>query len=306
VSDPAVRSSATPASAPGRPTADASPSAASTSPATAGSALAEVRLAALAERVRTAGPKPAKGQRALLRVVQATHAERASALVSADPGARPAGAPPPDPGPATGHSLARLVEAEQTAAARYRKSALAARGLTALLWGSMAVASDRFAAALTADSPPPAAAPRAHRPMALVPDTTAVADLVGALHAAVYGYQLALGRLAPGSGAHDQALAGMQERRALLGRLSELLTAAGAGVPAARPAYVPPLRVHDARTAGLLVRHLESALLPFCGLWLAAAASVATRRLALDALADTAARAERWGAPVQAWPGWRD
>lgn len=304
VSDPTIRGSA--ATAPGTGGTTPTPGGSATPVPTAASALAELRLAELAQRVRTGTPKPSNARRAVLRAVQATHLERASALVSADPGSRPTGPPPRDPNPASGHSLARLVEAERAAAARYRKSAITATGSAALLWGSMAVASDRFGLALAADDTPSVSAPRKHLPTARVTDTAAVADLVGALHATVYGYQLALGRLDPGSGAHDRAVAGLRDRRALLGRLSDLLTAAGADVPAAKAAYVPSLRVHDAKTAGRLIRHLESALLPFCGLWLAAAGRAADRRLALDALADTAARSERWGAAVEAWPGWRD
>lgn len=300
VSDPAIRGSA--ATAPPPTGASPTPSAARTATA----AIAERRLADVAGRVRTGTPKPSKARQAVLGVMSATHLERAAALASAEPGSRSTGEPPASTGSTAKSSLARLVDAERAAATGYRTSAVASSGPTALVWGSMAVASERFAAALVADETPSASAPRRHQPTALVADTVAVADLVGALHAAVYGYQLALGRLSPGSGAHDRATAGLHDRRILLEQRSGLLTTAGAGVPAAKPAYAPPFRVGDAATAGRLIRHLESALLPFCGLWLAAAGSAADRRLALDALADTAARAERWGAAVQAWPGWRD
>ncbi len=304
LSDPAIRGGAT--AGPRAASPSATPGAAPTASAAVAAAVAERRLADLATLVRAGSPKPSQARRAVLQAMSATHLERASALVAADPGSRPTGAPPASAGALPRSSLARLVKAERAAGTSYRKSALASTGLTALLWGSMAVASERFALALTADDTPSAAAPRRHQPTALVADTVAVADLVGALHAAVYGYQLALGRLSPGRGTHDRATAGLHDRRALLERLSVLLTTAGASVPAAKPAYAPPFRVGDAAAAGRLIRHLESALLPFCGLWLAAAGSTGDRRLALDAIADTAARAERWGAAVQAWPGWRD
>lgn len=303
VSDPAIRSGAATPPLPTGTTVTPRPTAVPVPTATA--ALAERRLADLAGRVRSGSPKPSKKQRALLKQIQATHLERASALASAKPTTRPVGTLPPTQGAAK-VSLARLVAAERDAARRYRTAALGATGLSALLWGSMSVGSDRYARALAADATPPAAAPRRHRAMALVPDTSATSDLVGALHAAVYGYQLAIGRLSPDGKAYERALSALADRRALLGRLSDVLTAAGASVPAARPAYVPPFRVRDAASAGRLIAHLESALLPFCGLWLAAASRSADRRLALDTLADTAARAERWGSPVQAWPGWRD
>lgn len=301
LSDPTIRGGRLPAPSTPSPTPTAAPPS-----ATATAAVAERRLADLADRVRTGSPKPSAAQRALLLVVRRTHLERASALASAQPASRPVGSPPaavPVPGAA---SLARLVTLERRTAAQYRRASETSSGLTALLWGSMSVTSSRLAAALAADDTPTAAAPRKHQPMALVTDTAALADLVAALHAVVYGYQVALGRLGPASSAHDRATDGLRDRRLLLEQLSERLDEAGADVPAAKPAYVPDPQPHDAATAGRLIRHLESALLPFCGLWLAAAGRAADRRSALDTLADTAARAERWGSKVQPWPGWQD
>ncbi|WP_375431161.1 DUF4439 domain-containing protein [uncultured Friedmanniella sp.] len=304
LSDPAIRGGSLPvspsSSGTASPTTPAKPS------ASAVAAVAERRLADLAERVRTGSPKPSAARRALLRVVGATHLERATALAAADPASRPVGQPPPAVAATGKATLARLVTAERAAAAQYRRAAESSSGLTALLWGSMAVASSRYAAALAAADTPTAAAPRRHQPMALVPDTTAVADLVAGLHAAVYGYQLALGRLEPGSATHDRAVDGLRDRRLLLGQLVERLDAAGADVPAAKPAYVPDPTPRDAKTAARLIRNLELALVPFGGLWLAAAARAADRRRALEVLTDTVARSERWGAEVLPWPGWRD
>jgi hypothetical protein len=101
-------------------------------------------------------------------------------------------------------------------------------------------------------------------------------------------------------------MAGLANRRALLERLSGQLVSAGVQVPPAAPAYDPSPEVRDAATAGRLIRQIESALLPFCGLWLAAAGRPAARRQAFDTLAATAATAVSWGAPVTAWPGWQD
>jgi hypothetical protein len=239
--------------------------------------------------------------------VRRSHLERAAALASPDPGSRPTGAPPPtSPAPAGRPSLGGLADAERRLAGRYRTAALAASGLDALLWGSMSVASTSFAAALDAADPPAVAGLRRHRPLTPVSDTEAVAALVAALHAAVYGYQLALGQLKVLSGAHARAVAGLAGRRALLERLTEQLISAGVDVPPAAPAYDPTPEVRNAATAGQLIRRIESALLPFCGLWLAAAARPAARRQALEALAATAAAATAWGAPLTAWPGWQD
>jgi len=77
-------------------------------------------------------------------------------------------------------------------------------------------------------------------------------------------------------------------------------------VPPAAPAYDPSPEVRDPATATRLLRGMEAALLPFCGLWLAAAGRAADRRAAFDALAATAATAADWGAPLRAWPGYQD
>lgn len=303
LSDPAVRGSG-----PAGPGTSPSPIPAST---TVAPASAELRLAALAAALQAFPGRPSAAWAAVLELVHDSHRERATALAAPDSAARPTPAPPapdpsPSPAPSRGDAVRRLVRAERHAAADHRRTALAADGLTALLLGSMSVASGRFAAALSAEEPPAAASLRAHRPTALVPDTEAVAAMVTSLHALVYGYQLALGRLRVGSGAHDRAAAGLRQRRALLHRLSDVLVETGAEVPVAAPAYQPAPEPVDARTAGLLIQRMESALMPFCGLWLAAAARATDRTLALDTLTATAATAEAWGAPLLAWPGYRD
>ena len=52
-----------------------------------------------------------------------------------------------------------------------------------------------------------------------------------------------------------------------------------------------------------LIKTMEIALAPFCGLWLAAATNGSDRGRAFTALADTVATGLRWGAPIRAWPG---
>jgi len=306
VSDPTIRTG------PGGPAAPTSQTATPTphpsGPGTARDAAAELVLAVTAGTLasRRTGGSPA--HRAVLELIRRTHAERAAALASPDPADRPTSpaAPTPSPRVPGGASLRRLADAERRVARRYRSAAFTSSGPTALLWGSMAVASTRFAAAVEADAPPPAGPPREHRAMPQLSDSEAVSALVSSLHAAVYGYQLALGRLAVGSAAQVRASRGLADRRALLNRLSDGLVAAGVEVPPAAPAYDPSPEVRDAATARLVIRRMESALLPFCGLWLAAAARPADRRSAFETLADTAVRAESWGAPLQAWPGWQD
>jgi hypothetical protein len=301
VDDPTSRAGRTP----GSPVPTSRPS----RPATAADAAAELVLAGQAGALLTHGSRLSDRQQALLQLIRGTHLERATALASPDPATRPTASAGPTPSPVPtppATSLAALADAERRAAAGYRRRALAGTGLDALLWGSMSVASTRFGAGLDAARPPVVATPADHPPISLLSDTDAVSALVAALQAAVYGYQLALGRLRVTSREHARAAAGLRERRGLLNRLSDRLIAAGVDVPAAAPAYDPSPEVRDAATAGRLIRRMESALLPFCGLWLAAATGGVDRRQAFDALATTAATAASWGAPLIAWPGWQD
>jgi hypothetical protein len=312
VSDPTIRSQGSAAPSAGRtssPTTTPTPAPQPLDPAPAAAAAAELVLAATARTLAGGRTKLSDRQRALVELLDRVHRERASALASPDPGGRPTGAATASPSPSAPvakPSLGTLVDAERRVARRYRTAALDASGLEALLWGSMSVASTRFAAALDAADPPAVGRLRVHRPLTPVSDTEAVSALVASLHAAVYGYQLALGQLKVLSTAHARAAAGLANRRALLERLSARLVSAGVEVPPAAPAYDPSPEVRDSATAGLLIRRIESALLPFCGLWLAAAGRPADRRQALDTLAATAATAAAWGAPVPAWPGWQD
>ena len=310
LSDPAVRpAGGASAGATGRPTPIPTPLA----PGLDRDRAAEAALAASALALLARTEARQKRRRDLLTLMARCHQERAVALAAPDPTSRPtAGAAPPGrpsdtptasrpPPPRT----PRLVADEQALAKRYRSAALASSGPAALLWGSMAVASSSFAAALVVDDPPASADVATHRPLTLVGDTEAVRALVAALHAVVWGYQLAAGRL-PAGASRDQALAGLRNRRTLQDRLVGQLLQAGIEVPAAAPAYDPDPEVQDAADARLLIRRMETRLLPFCGLWLAAAGRPADRRLALDTLAATRRTATAWGAPLTAWPGWAD
>ncbi|GAA1822415.1 DUF4439 domain-containing protein [Microlunatus capsulatus] len=310
LSDPAVRGPVPAAGGSPRPTPTPTP----LPPGLVRDVAAETALVAgaRAQRRRTAADDDRR--RDLLELLDLTPAEQATALADPDPARRPTTgpttgpSPSPSPSPSSGAApgTARLVAQERALATRYRTAALAASGPEALLWGSMAVASGAFARGLGADQPPRTAAVAAHRPLTVVSDTAAVSALVAALHAAVWGYQLALGKLPADGEAHDRALAGLRTRRALQDRLVDRLRRAGADVPAAAPAYDPDGEVRDADDARLLLRGVETRLLPFAGLWLAAAARPADRAAALDTLAATASTATAWGAPLRAWPGWPD
>lgn len=307
-SDPAVRSPGAAARSTPFPIPTPSP----LPPGLARDLAAETALAAAA-RARQ-GRTDDERRRDLLALVARAHTERAAALAGADPATRPTAAPAPSPSPTPTPTAtpgpvpgtARLVADERALAKRYRTAAIAAEGPDALLWGSMAVASGSFAAALAGQEPPRSAAVAEHRPLTVVSDAAAVSALVESLHAVVWGYQLALGRL-PASGArHDRAMTGLRDRRGLTYRLADRLRRAGVDVPAAAPAYDPDPEVRDAGDARVLVQRMETRLLPLLGLWLAAAARPADRELALDELAGTVATATAWGGPLQAWPGWGD
>jgi hypothetical protein len=253
-------------------------------------------------------------QRPLLTALAQAHTLHAIALASPTPTARPStGTTAKGSAPAgfakltLAHSVALLVKDEQVQANRMRRSALRGRGLEALLFGSIGVAAVSYASALGSTTPVGMARPVSqHRPMAPVSDVEAIQTMVRQLHAIVYGYQLALGQLGETSSAGQRALASLHSHRLLRDRLVGMLVARSAGVPAAAAAYVPRTDPTTAKRSAKLIRQMETALQPFCGLWLASAAKPADRQLALDTLAHTNALARRWNAPLTVWPGWVD
>lgn len=267
----------------------------------------------LAELARAVGRRKGVSgdQRRLLELMVAAHADHARVLASPDPAARPStttpikGSSPALSGVSTKDAVKRLAAAENKLAGRHRKAAVEARGLTALLWGSLAVAAEGFATVSDA-APPPAGALRAHRPMALLDDVAAVQQVIAQLHAIIWGYQLAVGKLAVASKARPRALTRLLRHRVLRDRLISWLVKRSADVPAAKAAYVPSTSPTDAGSASKLIRGMETAFLPFCGLWLAAAGTRADRQLALNTLRSAASTARTWGAGARAWPGWSD
>ncbi len=250
-------------------------------------------------------------QRTLLALVAAAHTEHARALAGPEPTRRPTEPRPisaaqiSTSGQDLQPALKTLAAAEARLARDHRRAAVDAKGLTALLWGSMAVAAETFTAVAAAD-PPSAAALRKHKPMELVSDVEAVQALVAQLHAIVYGYQLAIGKFPLVSKIRVRALQGLLQHRVLRDRLMAWLTSREAQVPTAAAAYVPSVSPTNAGSASQLIRQMETALQPFCGLWLAAAGTAADRSLALANLRSVTRTADSWGAGVRGWPGWSD
>jgi hypothetical protein len=263
----------------------------------------ELALADLAGAINTGKQQAqlSKDQRRLLAAVQAGHLDHAAALQDANAtnGSTPA------PGPRTvpvDQALAVLIRRERAAARSHAHAALDSSGSAALLWASMSVAASRYAAALGHDGAVPMASSKRGQLPALSANE-AVAELVAQLHALVYGYQLAIGKLPVLGKRHARAVAELLRVRILRERLISILTRRSITVPVPQSAYVPSLRVHDAASAERLIARMQSALLPFCGLFVAAATGK-DRQLAFDTLAATAKTARSWGGPLSAWPGW--
>lgn len=252
------------------------------------------------------------------------HLAHASALRSADPtdprspGPTPTPATPtpatsatPSSRPSFDKAVQQLRTAESKAAAVHRTTALSDNALAALMWGSLATSAGAMAAILKAadlagDQPNPGVSTigkvRSRSPMPIVTVVAAEQEVVRQLHALIYGYQLALGRL---KGARRNAAeAELRRHRVLRDQLSTRLLDRKADVPVAKAAYVPSTNPRNAQTAAKLIRQMETGFQPFCGLWLAAATVPAERTEALDQLGHTTTVARQWGAALSTWPGW--
>lgn len=305
LSDPAVR----------RPTPAATVSGSSASPvvpvppAYLAAASTELDLAAQAMAVLTGRRSGLNAeQERLLDFISEAHRSHAAVLsrnpVRPTPAPTSSGTASPRPTGTVKQALARLADGESTTAGAWRRAALAASGLEALTWGSLAVAGTRFAAGLTAANPPPVGTVGTPAPVLVLAETAAVQEVVRQLHAMVYGYQLAIGRLPVLGSNHPRAVKELLAHRKLRDELIDELVSIGAEVPVAEPAYVPPVAPRDGATSGRLIRRMQIAFQPFCGLWLAAATTTTERRRALNALATASARARTWGGPLTAWPGY--
>lgn len=299
------RASVTPAPSSSAPSAPSS----TLTPAFPQAAANEQGLADLAAAVAKL-EGTSKDDRSRLTFLTNAHTEHARALASPDPTLRPTAGPPVKgsttsvAGLSLNDALKRLGKAEASMATSHRRAALTASGLTALLWGSMAVAAETFTA--VADGPPPYAELRPHRPLERLSDVEASQAMVRQLHAIVWGYQLAIGKLKVLDKRRPRALARLLAHRVLRDRLIASLVKSGAEVPAAEAAYVPSVNPTDPDSASKLIRSMETALQPFCGLWLAAAGTGGDRELALTTLRSTSRVARSWGAGVRGWPGWAD
>ena len=297
-----------PERAPSTPSSPAASSPASPSPTpaasnqSAGAAAPELALAALAAAI-LAGPQRkqlSKDRRQLLTFLRSAHTAHAQAITN----------PLPTPasvkigGMSLNSSLALLARRETSAAAHYRSAALKATGSDALLWGSLSVAAGSFAAAVGSANPPATRPVADRQPVEVLSEVVAVQELVRQLHAIVYGYQLAIGKLKVLSRQRLKAERELLAQRIFRDRLIAWLKKHSADVPAAEAAYVPSVVPRDAATAGKLIMRMQTALQPFCGLWLAASATPADRQQALTALTNAMRTARSWGAPIGAWPGW--
>ena len=257
-------------------------------------------LASLAARITASrqGRALTRQQRSLLTFLVDTHQAHAEARGLAGP------VPPGASLETTSlrRSLNLLARRESAAADRHQGDALASSGLDALVLGSMSVAAASFAGVVTETDPPSVRAVRARTSIPVLSDVEAVQQLVVQLHAMVYGYQQAIGRLPVLSRRHARAVRELGAHRIVRDRHIAWLEKRKAEVPVAEPAYVPTTVPRDAATSSRLIRQMHTAFQPFCGLWLAAAGD-ADRLPALTQLATTTNLALAWGARLQAWPG---
>jgi hypothetical protein len=201
-------------------------------------------------------------------------------------------------------SLALLSGRENSAAQHYRSAALRATGSEALLWASLSAAAAGFAPAIGSHHPPATSPVANPQPVAILPEVDAVQELVRQLHAIVYGYQQAIGRFKVLGKQRPKAERELLAQRVFRDGLIAWLRKQSADVPAAEPAYVPSVVPRNAAAAGRLIMSMQTALQPFCGLWLAASATQPDRQQALTALTTAMNTARSWGAPLAAWPGW--
>jgi hypothetical protein len=260
----------------------------------------ELALARLAQAILTGRRRSGLSahQRALMEFVVRAHQAHAAAL---DPSA-------PLPQPATVDQLTlrqlltRLARSQTAAAGSHRAAALAVHGLAAARFGAVAAAAGLYARVITGGHPVPTVRPAPPSDIPLPTDVEAVQSLVEQLHALVYGYQLAIGRLPVASERHDQAVAELLQHRVQRDQLISWLTRRSAEVPVPEPAYRPSVEPRDAASSARLIRTMLVAMQPFGAVWLAAAGD-ADRAGALTIFGTTVNLARSWNAPLPVWPG---
>ncbi len=277
----------------------------------------EARLAGQVVSLLKAGgdDEPGPALAAALTSVGAGHRAHQLALSGPEPAGRPtAGASPrPTPSPSAvtlAAGLKKLITDEEAAAGKLAARAGKAGAVTALFWASLAAAAAGYAQALrqsgTSKGKRPAKAPKptTHRPVEPVEPEVATRAMVEQLYAVSYGYQLAIGHLADAP--FERAAAALRKHRGLRDRLIAGLVKESGEVPVAAPAYDVPFRPKDAASAAKLIMTLETALVPFCGQWVAAAAEDEARELAVATLRTATVSAVSWGGPLLPWPGYVD
>jgi hypothetical protein len=125
-------------------------------------------------------------------------------------------------------------------------------------------------------------------------------DALGAEHAALWSYALALAFLTPGQ--VTEARTDAAEHRELRAKIEATLTQLGQRPVSAQPAYETPEPVTDAPSAaGLLVTAETDAAAAWRSV-LERSADRSLRRAGLRALTETAARCARWRGTIGAEP----
>jgi Domain of unknown function (DUF4439) len=294
----------TPSPGESTPVASASPSPTPSPSPVAGAGAAattELALAGLTRAILT-GPRRRElstDQRSLLGFVAEAHRVHAAAL---DPTVR---APRPvDISRLTlSQALTRLARDETAAAGRHRSAAVAVAGDDCLRFAAVATAAGLYAGAVTANRRvSTTAVTRTPTPLAHSTDTAAVQSMVAQLHALVYGYQLAIGRMPVASSDDDRGVAELLQLRIRREQMIAWLRRRDVEVPVPAPAYRPSVEVRDGPSGIRLVRTMLVALQPFAAVWVASA-NDAERDWALSFFLTNATLARGWGAALPVWPG---
>lgn len=201
-------------------------------------------------------------------------------------------------------ALKALGTALGTVRAGHLDRAADADGEVALLWASLAaaVAQTSVLVRRSTAAPAPPDEPE-HPPYRVMSPAAAGQALLAQLHAAVFGYQVALTPLT------DEAAEPYRERWDELRRqrdvVATMLRDLGAKVPVAEPEYDTGKRITTDGAAVALVGRMEHALLPHLGNWVAASEND-HRRTAASWLGSATANAVQAGARPSWWPGWPD
>nr|WP_161606110.1 DUF4439 domain-containing protein [Microlunatus speluncae] len=276
----------------------------------------EGRLAGLAGSLLKADDDLGPALTAILTAAAAGHRAHQLALAGPQPTGRPttgssSRATPPPSTKSVPAGLKKLITDEDAAARKLAENANRAESVTALFWASLAAAAGGYAQAIrqqgtSAKGTAPAKAPKpsAHRPVEPIEPTAATRAMVEQLYAVGYGYQVAIGHLEKDQ--FERAAAALRNHRSLRDRLIGALVTESGEAPAAAPAYDVPVRPKNAASAAKLIMTLETALLPFCGQWVAAATDDEDRELAIGTLRSVSVTSVTWGGPLLLWPGYVD